>query len=124
MSYNEFEPHKWTKQICLEYAHKYKTRGNFKRHNSSAYKISLKRGWLDEIFKDMPYHGYRNERVMIANEERNYSGKCKYWTEERIIEEAKKYHSLTEFSKKSSGAYDAAHNLKIMDKIHSLISNH
>lgn len=117
MSYNEFEPTKWTKQICAELAIKYKTRGKFKANNSSAYKIALKHEWLDEIFKDLPFHGYRNERVMIANEERKKNGNCKYWTEERILEEAKKYHSATEFAKNASGAYDAAHNLKIMDKI-------
>lgn len=117
MSYNEFEPTKWTKQICAELAKQYKTRGKFKANNSSAYKIALKHKWLDEIFKDLPYHGYRNERVMIANEERKINGSCKYWTEYRILEEAKKYHSLTEFSKKASGAYDAAYTLKILDKI-------
>ena len=52
---------------------------------------------------------------MIANEEHN--GNRKFWTEERIIAEAKKYHSLTELSKKASGAYDAACNLRILDKI-------
>ena len=121
MSYNEFEPTKWTKQICAELAKQYKTRGKFKANNSSAYKIALKHKWLDEIFKDLPYHGYRNERVMIANEERKTNGSCKYWTEYRILEEAKKFHSLTEFSKKASGAYDAACSLKILDKIHRVI---
>ena len=121
MSYNEFEPTKWTKQICAELAKQYKTRGKFKANNSSAYKIALKHKWLDEIFKDLPYHGYRNERVMIANEERKTNGSCKYWTEYRIFEEAKKYHSLTEFSKKASGAYDAACSLKILDKIRRVI---
>ena len=117
MSYNEFEPTKWTKQICVDLAKQYKTRGNLKSNNSSAYKIALKHGWLEEIFKDLPFHGYKNERVMIANEEQKYKGNRKFWTEERIIAEAKKYHSLTEFSKKASGAYDAAYNLKILDKI-------
>ena len=117
MSYNEFEPTKWTKQICLDLAKQYKTRGKFKSNNSSAYKIALKHGWLDEIFKDLPFHGYKNERVMIANEEQKYKGNRKFWTEERIIAEAKKYHSLTEFSKKASGAYYAAYNLKILNKI-------
>ena len=31
----------------------------------------------------------------------------KYWTEERVLKEAHKYHSISEFSKKCSGAYDA-----------------
>lgn len=70
MNYYEYEPAKWTKQICAELALKYKTRGNFKSNNSSAYKIALKHGWLDEIFIDMPFHGYRNEKVMLANEKR------------------------------------------------------
>ena len=59
MSYNEFEPTKWTKQICVDLAKQYKTRGKFKSNNSSAYKIALKHGWLDEIFKDLPFHGYK-----------------------------------------------------------------
>lgn len=59
MSYNEFEPTKWTKQICAELAKQYKTRGNFKSNNPSAYKIALKHEWLDEIFKDLPFHGYK-----------------------------------------------------------------
>ena len=58
---------------------------------------------------------------MIANEERKTNGSCKYWTEYRILEEAKKFHSLTEFSKKASGAYDAACSLKILDKIRRVI---
>ena len=121
MSYNEFEPTKWTKQICVELAKQYKTRGKFKSNNSSAYKIALKHGWLDEIFKDLPFHGYKNERVMIANEEHKINGNRKFWTEKRIMEEAKNYHSLTEFSKRSSGAYDAACNLRILDKIRLLL---
>lgn len=59
--------------------------------------------------------GIKNERAMIANEGRKMNGNRKYWTEERIIAEAKIYHSATEFSKKASGAYDAAHNLNILD---------
>lgn len=121
MSYNEFEPTKWTKQICVELAKQYKTRGKFKSNNSSAYKIALKHGWLDEIFKDLPFHGYKNERVMIANEEHKINGNRKFWTEKRIMEEAKNYHSLTEFSKRASGAYDAACNLRILDKIQLLL---
>lgn len=117
MSYYEFEPTKWTKETCAKLAKKDKTRGEFKRNNPSAYKIALKSGWLDEIFKDLPFHGYKNERVMIANAERNNTGNRKYWTVDRIIAEAEKYHSLAEFSKKASGAYDAAHNMEIMDKI-------
>ena len=120
MSYNEFEPTKWTKQVCVELAKQYKMRGKFKSNNSSAYKIALKHGWLDEIFKDLPFHGYKNERVMIANEEHKINGNRKFWTEKRIMEEAKNYHSLTEFSKRASGAYDAACNLRILDKIRLL----
>lgn len=46
----------------------------------------------------------------------------KYWTEERVLKEARKYHSISEFAKKCSGAYDAVFNLQILDKVHKIIA--
>ena len=43
-----------------------------------------------------------------------------YWTETKILEEAKKYKTLKEFREKANGAYSAASKLKIIYKLYSL----
>lgn len=43
-----------------------------------------------------------------------------YWTETKILEEAKKYKTLKEFRERANGAYSAASKLKIMNKLYSL----
>ena len=53
---------------------------------------------------------------------RSHQGRRKYWTEERVLKEARKYHSISEFSKKCSGAYDAVFNLQILDKVHKILA--
>lgn len=70
MSYNEYDPVKWTKEYCTEIANGCLTRGEFKKSNPSAYKAAREQGWLDDIFKNKPFHGYRSERVMISLEKR------------------------------------------------------
>lgn len=66
MSYNDYDPVKWTKEHCREIASQYITRGEFKKNNASAYKAAREQNWLDEFFEDKPLHGYRSERVYIA----------------------------------------------------------
>ena len=66
MSYNEYGPRKWTKKRCFEEGAKFATRGKFKMKYPSAYKAAKEKGWLDEIFEDKPFHGYRSERVMLS----------------------------------------------------------
>ena len=96
-----------------------KTRGDFKKKYPNAYGAALDNGWLDELFANHPNHGYKNRRVMIAI--KSNQGR-KYWTEERVLKEARKYHSLSEFAKKCSGAYDAAFNLQIIEKVREIIA--
>lgn len=43
-----------------------------------------------------------------------------YWTEAKILEEAKKYKTLKEFREKANGAYCAASKLKITHKLYNL----
>ena len=123
MGYNTQEPKIWTQMRCKEEVDLYKTRGAFKSGNPSAYKIAMSHGWLNDLFKDKPFHGYKNERVMIANENHNINGHRNYWTKERIIEEAKKHNSMSVFKKKASGAYDAAYNLGIIDKVRTIFKS-
>ena len=59
---------------------------------------------------------------MIAKGKKSDSNSQKYWTEERIISEASKYLSLTDFARNCSGGYDAAHSSGVMDKVRKIIS--
>lgn len=47
-----------------------------------------------------------------------------YWTRETILEEAKKYSSLNEFTRKANGAYCAASKLGILDEIREILPFH
>lgn len=47
-----------------------------------------------------------------------------YWTEEHILEEAHKYTSLSEFTKKAKGAYDAANKKGLLEKIRTFLPYH
>ena len=115
----EYEPFKWTKENCYLKAQECQSRGDFKKKYPNAYGAALDNGWLDELFVNHPNHGYKNKRVMIGM--KSHQGR-KYWTEERVLKEAHKYNSLSEFAKKCSGAYDAAFNLQIMDKVRKIIT--
>lgn len=94
----------------------YNSRNEFKKESNAHYQLAMKRGILDDICINMPFHGYRSGRVMIARENKN-NNTGKYWNRERIIEEAKKYESISEFIEKSSGAYDAARDLEMIAQI-------
>lgn len=75
MSYNEYDPVKWSKEKCIEEGRKFGTRGEFKKNNPSAYKAAREQGWLDEIFENKPFHGYRSKQVMITIESKKKEGK-------------------------------------------------
>lgn len=79
---------KWTDETCQEEARKYKSRGEFKKNNESAYKAALKNGWLDK------YNWFEEQ--------------LKSWDKETCSEEAHKYKSRSEFSKKCNRAYQVA----------------
>jgi uncharacterized damage-inducible protein DinB len=92
------KPIKWTFEKLQEEALKYKTRGEFRKNNASAYKAARKKKILDKICSHM---------VSVLN----------YWTDEGLAEEAKKYKTRKEFEKNSSKAYATAVRRKILDKI-------
>lgn len=56
-------------QLSIE-ASLYNSRVDFKNGSNAHYQLAMKRGILDEICRNMPYHGYRSERVMLAKESR------------------------------------------------------
>lgn len=104
-------------------AAKYSSREDFKNGSNTAYQMALRRHILDKLCENMPFHGYKNERMMLAAEANKLNGirmvGYKYWTEERIVKEIKDkgYKTLSEFQQKSAGAYDAAREMNLLDKI-------
>jgi len=91
----------WTKEKCKEEALKYYTRTTFENNSHSAYRISLRCGWLDDIC----YH------MELQHKPNNY------WTKERCHKEALKYNTRTDFQKESNGAYDSALRNLWLDEI-------
>ena len=82
---------KWTRVTCYEEAKKYKTRSEFSKGSSGAYKAALVNGWLDD------YTWFKRPKPS------NYK-----WTYEACREEAKKYKTRTEFCR---GCKSAAYNV-------------
>jgi len=80
----------WTKERCQTEALKYDNRSDFKEKNQSAYNISLKNKWLDEIVSHM----------------KNVINPPNYWTKERCQIEALKYDNRSDFKEKSATAYN------------------
>lgn len=82
----------WTKERCHIEASKYSTKADFRRGCASGYSKAKKMGWLSDICSHM-----------VSN--RRPDG---YWNKARVIEEAKKYKTRTDFSRGTSSAYNAA----------------
>ena len=82
---------KWTYEKCQEEARKYRTKTEFQKGNSSAYRNARINGFLDSFdwFEEI----------------RNPNG---YWTKDRCEKEARKYKTKGEFLKGCSGAHSAA----------------
>jgi len=80
------------KNNCIEEAKKYNSKTEWQLGSSSSYQWARKNGWLEECTVHM----------VIKNKPRGY------WIKERCIEEAKKYKSIGEWTKASSGSLDAA----------------
>jgi hypothetical protein len=89
----------WTKERCIEESKKYKTNFEWSRKSGTSYGIACKNKWLEEccvhMLKKMKLKGY--------------------WTKERCIEDAKKYSTSFEWSRKSGGAYKASRKNKWLD---------
>lgn len=82
---------KWNKTTCYKEALNFSSRKEFQRGNVGAYTRALRKGWLE---------GY-------TWLQRPTSARLK-WTKEKCFQEAMLYQSITDFSKKSPGAYAAA----------------
>lgn len=114
------------KRLYAEAA-KYSSREEFKNGSNTAYQMALRRHMLDQLCEGMPYHGYKNERMMLAAEANKSNGikidVYKYWTKERIFKEIKEkgYKTLSEFQQMAAGAYDAAREMNYLDEVKALL---
>lgn len=80
---------KWTYEACAEEAKKYQTRTQFQSGNQSAYKASVRNGWIIEFF----------------NNKKKLRG---YWSKiENCRVEVEKYKSVKELSVNCASAYNS-----------------
>ena len=82
----------WTIDNVRKEASKYNSRSDFKLKSASAYVISHKNGWLDDVCSHM-------------NGGRKING---YWNIDMVRKEASKYNSKKDFSRGSSSSYQIA----------------
>jgi hypothetical protein len=93
---------KWDFNKVKEEALKYKTRTEFKNNSSGAYYTAINNNWLNDVCSHMIY------KTKLMN----------YWKNiDRCKEEALKYNKISEFQKKSRGAYVFAKKNGWLDEI-------
>lgn len=104
---------KWNKTTCYEEAKKYTKYEDFRINSGSAYATACKNGWIDD------YDWLQRIRTRRG-----------YWLDyDNCFHEAEKYNSMTEFMRKSSGAYASAlrkgwtKDYTWLNKKHTLVSN-
>jgi hypothetical protein len=88
----------WTKKQIIALTLKCKTRKEFTQKHKGPYLFALRRGWKDEVLKNLPVS-------------------FKYWDFDSCLKEAKKYKARLEFNKGAGGAYMHALQNKFLDKI-------
>jgi hypothetical protein len=83
---------KWNKETCREEAKKYTKYEDFRINSGSAYATACKNGWIDEY-----------DWLIRIRTRRGF------WQDyDNCFHEAKKYLTMTDFMRKSSGAYASA----------------
>ena len=80
----------WTMEKIRDLAKSYKGRSDFKNHHKNVYQIAQKYGWLDDVFKGVPY---------VDNTK---------WTYEKTKEFAKNFESRSQMKYDSQSAYHRA----------------
>ena len=92
----------WTKDRCREAALECKSRSDFEKKYSGAYRVCYKNKWLDEVCIHM------EQKIKPSN----------YWDNiENCKQAALECKTRTEFSKKYKGAYSACRRNKWLDEL-------
>ena len=82
---------KWTRDAVFKEAHKYESRGDFRKNSGPAYQVALKNKWIIEMTWFVP------QRVPNG-----------FWTKATIFEASQKHKSRTKFIQRNSSAYNIA----------------
>jgi hypothetical protein len=98
----------WTKDRVLESAKKYKTQAEWNKTETSAVGVASKKGWI----KEATAHMSPSRPNRMANG---------YWTKERVLEDAQKFSSKTEWQKFSRAAVSKAYRMGWMDEAIALM---
>jgi hypothetical protein len=91
----------WDKESVIAEAKKYKTLTEWMYCGNASQQIARKNGW----FKEASIH---LKRKNLPKD---------YWTEEKLIESAKKYTSRKEWNSFEASAYQTAHRLNLFDVV-------
>lgn len=109
---NRMNNNKWRKkENCKKEAIKYKTKKEFRENNQSAYAMSLKCKWLDEICEHM-----KKPKIEQSNKKKT-NKKRRKWNKESCLKEALKYKTRNEFQNNSNGAYNFCLRRKWLDEV-------
>lgn len=95
MSAPRLERRKWNDKNIRKLAQKYKSKSEFKKHCSGAYKAAKKLGILNDLFSIIR----------------------KSWSSQELLDIASQYSSRGQFQKGNRKAYEAAHSKGILDEI-------
>jgi len=95
----------WNKKTIQEESDKYETRNEFQQNSRGAYKAALKRGLLDELFKNNINQGYSTKKGKV------------YWTKEKLQKVSDKYKTRNEFRKNNKGAYISSLRQGLLDEL-------
>ena len=90
------------KDLIIEKSKKYKTRGEFEKHDKSSYSAALKYGWLN----DMPWL-----------EKSNFKQRGYWYGINNVINEAKKYSTKKELKENNSYLYKIMFKMGYADKL-------
>ena len=101
---------KWTLEKLQEEADKYETRGEFWKNNHNAANSARKQTLMDKLFENHLNNGF------CKKEPHN-----KFWNNDNLKIEAKKFKTIGEFQLKRGSAYNAARRFNI---INDLFENH
>lgn len=96
----------WTKDRILIEARKFKTRMEWNKQSNSSYCAAHKLKIIDLASLHMPKHVRK-----VRFDHYNFK-----WTKEATIIEAKKFKTRLEWQRKSSGSYDAALRMSIIEE--------
>lgn len=91
----------WSKARVASEALRYKSRREFRQRSGGAYKRAFRKGWLEEVCAHM-----KPKRKPVN-----------YWTDTRLMEEAKRYKTRSDFYTNSASAYSTAKRKGLLDVV-------